>query len=254
MALMRKYATAAEVPAELRAHYVERDGAMMLDCERDPKLEEFRATNVATLKELAELKARYEGIDPEAVRKLATEKARLEEEQRLKDGKHEEVWTGRMKTAQGEFERQLAQLRAVNEGNERLITGMVIDQAVLAEATKRGLRPVAIPDLNARARGSCRLVGGQARFFEADGQTVRVGKDGVTPMTVAEWVGALGTDAPHLFEANAGGGAAGSGAGGAGGGGSVNPWSRATWNLTEQAKLLKTNPGLAAQMEASAKH
>ena len=69
----------------------------------------------------------------------------------------------------------------------------------------------------------------------------------------AEWVEALGTDAPHLFDANAGGGAVGSGAGGSQrGGGQVNPWSKATLNLTEQAKIMKSNPGLAARLEASA--
>ena len=32
------------------------------------------------------------------------------------------------------------------------------------------------------------LVNGAPRAFEADGQTVRYGKDGITPMTLEEWV------------------------------------------------------------------
>jgi len=36
---------------------------------------------------------------------------------------------------------------------------------------------------------------------------VRYGKDGITPMTLEEWVDAQVADAPHLFESNAGGGA-----------------------------------------------
>ena len=72
-------------------------------------------------------------------------------------------------------------------------------------------------------------------------------------MTLAEWVDALVSDAPHLFEANAGGGAVGSGTGGAAWHGKPNPWSAATRNLTEQVKLLKTDPGLAARLQASAK-
>ena len=78
-----------------------------------------------------------------------------------------------------------------------------------------------------------------------------MGKDGFSPLTLAEWVDALVSDAPHLFEANAGGGAAGSGSRGAGSGG-VNPFRKESWNLTEQVKLLKTNPGLAARLKASA--
>jgi hypothetical protein len=35
---------------------------------------------------------------------------------------------------------------------------------------------------------------------------------------------------------------------------STNPWSKATWNATEQAKILKTQPQLAARLEAEAKN
>ena len=99
--------------------------------------------------------------------------------------------------------------------NARL-TSIQIDQAVVTEATKRGLRPTAIPDITARARSTFKLVNGVPQAFEADGQTVRFGKDGVTPMTLEEWVDAQVSDAPHLFESNAGGGAAGNGSGGVG--------------------------------------
>ena len=71
--------------------------------------------------------------------------------------------------------------------NARL-TRIQIDQGVITAATKRGLRPTAIPDITARARTVFRLVNGVPPAFEADGQTVRVGKDGITPMTLEEWV------------------------------------------------------------------
>ena len=60
-----------EVPAELQTHYVERDGEWVLDAEggaEKSKLDEFRNNNVALMKELDELKQRYEGIDPAAVK------------------------------------------------------------------------------------------------------------------------------------------------------------------------------------------
>ena len=53
-----------------------------------------------------------------------------------------------------------------------------------------------------------------------------MGKDGMSPMTLAEWVDALVSDAPHLFEANAGSGAAGSGSGGAGNRSVKNPFRK----------------------------
>ena len=57
----------------------------------------------------------------------------------------------------------------------------------------------------------------------------------------------------HLFESNAGSGAAGNGSGGVGGNNrSVkNPFRKETWNLTEQMKLQKTDPQLAARLKAA---
>jgi len=69
---------------------------------------------------------------------------------------------------------------------------------------------------------------------------------------VAEWIDAQVSDAPHLFESNAGGGAAGDGSGGAAHRSGRNPFRKETWNLTEQMKLQKTDPALAARLKASA--
>jgi hypothetical protein len=118
------------------------------------------------------------------------------------------------------------------------------------EATKRGLRATAIPDITSRARATFKLVDGVPQAF--DGETMRPGKDGVSPLTLAEWVDGLVGDAPHLFEANAGGGAAGSGSGGTGNRSVKNPFRKETWNLTEQMKLQKSDPGLAARLKAAA--
>ena len=99
-----------------------------------------------------------------------------------------------------------------------------------------------------------KLVNGAPRAFEADGQTVRYGRDGVTPMTLEEWVDAQVSDAPHLFESNAGGGAASNPAGGGTGSSRTgkNPFREETWNLSEQWRLTKSDPGLAARLKAAA--
>ena len=59
-------------------------------------------------------------------------------------------------------------------------------------------------------------------------------------------------EAPHLFESNAGSGAAGNGSGGAGQRSVRNPFRKETWNVTEQMKLTKTDPALAARLQAAA--
>ena len=132
---------------------------------------------------------------------------------------------------------------------KQLVT-IQIDRGVLEAATKRGLRATAVPDITARARGSLRLVDGTPVVFEADGQTVRRGSDGVAPMTLDEWVAQQAAEAPHLFDGNAGGGAAGNGSGGAGGT-LKNPFRKETWNLTEQMRLTKQDPVLAARLKAA---
>jgi hypothetical protein len=247
MALKFKYKTKDEIPAELQSLYVERDGAWTLDAEgvvEKSKHEEFRTNNIALTNQLK----RFEGIDPDAVRQLAEENKSLRTATLSEDAKRE--MDAQLKTAKTAFEKQLAAVTGERDTLNGRLTAIQIDQAVVTEATKRGLRATALPDITSRARQSFKLVNGVPQAFEADGQTARMGKDG--PMTLAEWVDALVSDAPHLFEANAGGGAAGSGSGGAGNRSVKNPFRKESWNLTEQMKLQKSDPQLAARLKASA--
>ena len=257
MPLKFKYPTREEIPAQHASLYVERDGGWVLDAEgvvEKSKLDEFRNTNVALLKERDELKQRFDGIDPVEVRKLAEQKRKLEEEQQLKAGELDKVIESRLKTAKAEWDKQFTAVTTERDALNARLTAIQIDQGVITVATKRGLRPTALPDITARARAVFKLVNGVPQAFEADGQTARMGKDGFTPMTLEEWVDVQVSEAPHLFESNAGGGAAGN----ASGGGATtraavkNPFRKETWNLTEQMKVTKTDPQLAARLKAAA--
>ncbi len=168
----------------------------------------------------------------------------------MKDGKFQEVLDARLKGAKTEWDKQFAAVTSESDALNARLMSIQIDQAVVVEATKRGLRATAIPDITARARTTFKLVNGVPQAFDSDAQSVRVGKDGVSPMTLAEWVDALVSDAPHLFESNAGGGASSSSSGGARA--VKNPFRRETWNLTEQMKLQKSDPALAARLKAAA--
>ena len=252
MPLKFKYATKSEIPAEQQAFYVEREGAWLLDADgvvSQSKLDEFRQNNITLTNQLK----KFEGIDPDAVRQLAADKQRLEDEQRIKDGKFQEVLDARLKTAKADWDKQFSAVTGERDTLIGRLSAIQIDQAVVTEATKRGLRPTALTDITARARNTFKLVAGVPQAFAGDAP--RFGKDGVTPMTLAEWVDALVSDAPHLFEANAGGGAAGSGGGAAGSASARatrNPFRKETFNLTEQMKLQKTDPALAARLKAAA--
>ncbi len=110
MPLKFKYAAKDEVPAEHLGLYVERDGAFVLDAEgavEKSKVDEFRTNNVALKRQLDSLTTKYEGIDPDAVKQLLAEKAKLEEQKLVKDGEVEKLVEKRTKTAMAELEKRL---------------------------------------------------------------------------------------------------------------------------------------------------
>ena len=258
MALKYKFQTREEIPAEHAALYVERDGAFFLDAEGvtdKAKADELRDNNIALKKQIEEHTARYDGIDPDEFRRLAEEKRKLElQAQGHKPEEIDKLVTERLKVIKADLDKQLlAKTNELEVANTRLTT-IQIDQGVITVATKRGLRPTALPDITSRARTVFKLVNGAPQAFEPDGKTVRYGRDGISPMTLEEWVDAQVSEAPHLFESNAGGGAASNGAGGAAGvNRSVkNPYRKDSWNLTEQMKLQKSDPALAARLKAAA--
>ena len=247
MALKYKYPKREEIPAEQVNLYVEREGAFVLDAEgvvSQAKHEEFRTNNIALANQLK----RFEGIDPDAVRQLADENRSLRTATLSEDAKREMEL--QLKAAKAGFDKQLSTVTGDRDALHGRLTAIQIDQAVVNEATKRGLRATAIPDITSRARMTFKLVDGVPQAF--DGEKSRTGKDAVSPMTLAEWVDALVSDAPHLFEANAGGGAAGSGGGVTGNRSVRNPFRQETWNVTEQMKIQKSDPQLAARLKASA--
>jgi hypothetical protein len=218
MALKFKFKTKDEIPAEHLPHYAERDGAWVLDVDgavEKSKLDEFRNTNVSLIKERDDLKKRYEGIDPDAVKALADEKRQLEEEKLLNGSPHpsplrsaerekiDKVVENRIKGVKADLEKQIASLSGERDALTDRFTSIQIDQGVLTVATKRGLRPTAIPDITARARSIFRLVNGVPTAFEADGKALRYGKDGLTPMTLEEWVDAQVSEAPLIDDLSA---------------------------------------------------
>ena len=248
MPLKYKYSNLKDIPAEDVRLYVERGSEWVLDADgivSQAKHDEFRQNNITLTNQLK----KFEGIDPDAVRQLAEDKRKLEEAQQIKAGEVDKVVAARLKA---ELDKIHAPVVAERDALNGRLTAIQIDQAVVTEATKRGLRPTALTDITARARATFKLVNGVPQAFEADGQTARMGKDGVNPMTLAEWVDALVSDAPHLFEANAGSGAAGSGGGVTGNRSAKNPFRKETFNFTEQMKLQKTDPALAARLKAAA--
>jgi hypothetical protein len=253
MPLKLTYTSKAEIPSEVQSHYAEREGAWHLDVEGGAvpkaKLDEFRQTNISLVKERDELKAKvgkFDGIDLDVLRTKAAKAEELEKQ--ITDGKGgdiDKVLNARLQPVLD----QLSAIRKEKEAAETSLRAKTVNEAALAAATKRGLRASAHEDVLARAARSLKLGDGGVVQVVDGGGAVRYSKaDGVTPMTLDEWAGELIAGAPHLFNDNAGGGAAGNGSGGAGTGGDVNPWKKETFNLTKQGQLVTANPERARQL------
>jgi hypothetical protein len=75
--------------------------------------------------------------------------------------------------------------------------------------------------------------------------------DGESLLGLDDQLKALQKSDAYLFDVQAGNGSGGANPPG-GGAGTKNPWDKATWNLTEQGKILRENPTLAAQLRAAA--
>jgi hypothetical protein len=254
MTLKFKYNSKDQIPSDHQAFYTERDGAFVLNAEgivEKSRLDEFRQQNITLKNKLDELTTRFDGIDPDHVRAQLEEKRRLEEAQALKAGEFEKILESRSKALKSDFEKQLSTVVSERDTLNSKLTDIQINQGVIIAGTKRGLRSSAIPDITARARNTFKLVNGVPRAFEPDGSTVRAGRDGVTPMTIEEWIDSQVSDAPHLFESNAGSGAAGNSSGGTAE--ANNPWKRESWNLTKQGELLTKDPARARALQAAAK-
>jgi hypothetical protein len=250
-----------EVPEGLRDNYSETlrngktvyclqvEGAVSKD-----KLDEFRTNNISLRKQLEDFQSRFGNItlSGEELGELIAKREQFENFEAKGKDKVEELVEKRLGAARAEHERQIEGLRSENETMKQRLSDVTIDQSAVAVATKRGLKPSAIPDLTNRARGVFRLKDGVPTAYESDGKTVRYGKE-ANPLTVDEWVEGLTAEAPHLFNESSGGGASGERSGGPNDSRITrNPWKSDTFNLTEQMKITKKDPKQAARLKADA--
>lgn len=222
------------------------------------KLDEFRTNNVNLHKQVTELKARYEGIDPEEAKKLSEAVGGLKPEElaeALKQGKNvEKIVEARTKAMREESDRVISTTKAEKERIQRQLEELSINQATIAEATKLGLRPTAHLDITFRARQIFKLdPNGKPLAYDADGKTHIYGKDG-SIITIREWCEQQLQAAPHLFEDSKGGGSGGDGKekGGSGGGTEGNPFKKGSphYSMTEQMVLMKKDPAKAKRLAA----
>lgn len=141
------------------------------------------------------------------------------------------------KDAQKQAETHLKQLQSESGFTQKLL----VENGLTDALTKAGVAPQYMAMVKAMFTPQASVVA------EGDARTVKFGDKAMSDF-ISEW--SQGADAKHVLAApaNAGGGAS----GGAGGGGQKNPWAKATFNLTEQGRIVTENPQLASSLQASA--
>lgn len=183
-------------------------------------------------KKLAEKVRGFEAA--EAERKA--EEAKREEEKARKDKDFETIENGyKDKLSRAEGETYLWKSRY-----ENLVIDRGIEEALDAAKVNPALKKAAVA------------------LLKSDHPPDPISEDGkatIDGKPIGEFIAAwtkTDTGKAFVLNGNSGGGAGGGGNGG-GGGGDVNPWKPgATFNLTQQGKLLRDNPELAARLKREA--
>lgn len=185
------------------------DGSFVLDTEkyfagmssaRDKEKEEARKAK--------EQLQKFQGLDPEAAKIALAKLQEIQDKQKIDEGKIDEVVSERVqnqvKAMKTDLETRLSAAEARANAAEAQLSVVVVDNNVRIEALKANVLPEAMDDVLFRANRVFKLEGNKA--VPKEGDNTIYGKDGKTPMTMAEWLEALKDKAPHLFKSAAGSG------------------------------------------------
>lgn len=175
---------------------------------------------LGTIREQKDSLARFDGIDPDAVKTILQRFSDDEEAKLIAEGKIDQVLEKRTERFRADSDKQIkaAVERAEKaEGFANKFRDRVLADAIREAGLKAGVLPTASDDLILRARGTFKVNDeGEAVAVDSDGNAI-LGKDGKTPLSPIEWAESLKDTAPHLFPAAEGTGGGGHKQGGGGG-------------------------------------
>jgi len=177
-----------EVEEPLRAHYVADGDKFRLDTQ-DPRVSEMRESAINAKKERDALKARFDGIDPDAVK---ADRLKLNE---LLAAKPDE----RIAELEGKLAAEATARASVQKKADRALLREVIG----GKALKAGAQPAALDMLLDKAESVFGVVNDVVAATSAH-STNRPGEK----LSVDEWLTAATKEFPFLFKASGGGGSA----------------------------------------------
>lgn len=188
-------------------------------------LDEFRNNNIELKKQLQQYTDAGLTVE-EAIKakKLADD---LRDKKFIEAGDIEGLVAERVKPIVSEANQKVEQLNSqLAKANESLSV-LMIDNNVRAVASKSGVVSTAVDDVLLRARSMFTIDDGKV-VAKQEGKII-YGKDGVTPLSVDEYISGLTKTAPHLFASSEGTGAR----------GGKGPGSQGTEGLTANQKIAK---------------
>jgi hypothetical protein len=178
---------------------------------------------LGTLKErndkLKEFEAKYEGLDPVAMKSILKRFTDDEEAALIAKGEIDTVLTKRTERMQADHLKKLqaeAERAQRAEGKASKLAARTLSAAIKDAALKAGALPEAMEDIVLRGGPLWRL-NDEGEPVAMNGDEVILSKDGKTPLTTQEWAESLRETAPHLWPKAQGTNAPGSGSGARGG-------------------------------------
>ena len=261
MALEGRLESIDDLPDDIKEHYVERDGAFVLDVSGMKPGDEFERLYGAHRKEKdnhSALKRKIkETFGDRPFEEILSDLDRLPELEAAAEGKVDndklsDLADKRARTLLAPVERERDNLKnqlnelqgTVGEYQGRERTRKIHDDARKAAVAAKML-PEAIDDF-------LLLSDRVLEVREDDGKVVVKENSGFTPGVEASvLISDLQSKRPHWWPASAGGGAGGSRKAGDTG---SNPWTHAGWNMTEQGRIIASDKSKAEQLAKQAGH
>lgn len=252
------YAKQEDVPPEYAGLYTEKDGKFQLTGVKGLVTQE----NVTRLqgaleKERNDHKATKEKYAPLAgkdINEVITTLDRIPELEAAASNagndpkKIDELVEARIKTRMAPVERERDQLKAANVDLTKKVE--TLDGRITADTIKSVVTKAALDaKVVTSALDEVIMYGEKLLQIDESGKVITKDGVGVTPgLDPTVWLTEMLAKKPHWLPGSSGGGAGGSTSGGSG----SNPFSYAGWNMTEQMKLVKSNPARAEQFAKAA--
>lgn len=244
-----------DVAEPMRAFYRQRgDGAdYILDVEGGAVAksvhDEFRQKNIELQKKLTALG----DLTPEGIAEMTEKVSKLESDlAAARKGKDADA-EARIKAIQDGLQQKIDQATKQASEFKARLENVLVDGEVAKIAMKVGAHDTALDDITGRLRSRLK-VGENNEVYAVDPQGNKIyGEDG-KQLGIDGAVRQLTKQAPHLFKSSSGGGAAQSSAGGGRSTAAGNPWSKDSWNVTEQMKAMKADSAEASRLAAEAGH